>query len=253
MIPEERRRKIIKLVEEHGGVLSISSLMSLLEVSHMTVRRDVQILEEQKLLVSVTGGVQLSSILSREPTHADKEVMNADKKKKIGIEAAKRIPSNSCIYLDAGTTSLALAQIIAPRSDLVIVTNDFEVLNYLMDRTKSSVIHTGGQVLKDNRSAAGPLATKILSSLAINLAFLSASSWDARGATTPDINKVAVKETVIKASSHRILISDSTKYGQVASFITFPLTAVDEIITDDGLQDNAVRIIQNLGVAVTRV
>ncbi len=235
MNPTERRQKIIALLEDNNGVLSITDLMAMLNVSHMTVRRDLQLLEQNSVVTPVTGGVQLIGKLSTEPSHKAKEILAADEKNRIGKAAARLIPDHSCIYLDAGTTSLALAHYITEKTGLTIVTNDFEVLNYLIERTDNDIIHVGGLVLHKNRSTVGQLATKIIRSLSVDLAFMSASSFDSRNVTTPDMNKVVVKQAVMEVSRRKILICDSSKYAQIATYVAFPLSELNTVITDKNL------------------
>ncbi|MGS2612444.1 DeoR family transcriptional regulator [Acinetobacter baumannii] len=124
MIPIERHQRILALVEQRGAV-SINELTEILGVSHMTIRRDVSKLEEQGLLVSVSGGVRAVSRLAAEPSHLVKSTLQSEEKQAIGALAASHIAKNSCIYLDAGTTTLALARAILDRNDLQVVTNDF--------------------------------------------------------------------------------------------------------------------------------
>ncbi|MDZ1131260.1 DeoR/GlpR family DNA-binding transcription regulator, partial [Klebsiella pneumoniae] len=116
----------LALVEQRGAV-SINELTEILGVSHMTIRRDVSKLEEQGLLVSVSGGVRAVSRLAAEPSHLVKSTLQSEEKQAIGALAASHIAKNSCIYLDAGTTTLALARAILDRNDLQVVTNDFEI------------------------------------------------------------------------------------------------------------------------------
>ena len=214
MIPIERHQRILALVEQRGAV-SINELTEILGVSHMTIRRDVSKLEEQGLLVSVSGGVRAVSRLAAEPSHLVK------------------------IYLDAGTTTLALARAILDRNDLQVVTNDFEITQLLIDASQCGVIHTGGTLCRENRSCVGESAARTLRHLAIDTAFISASGWDSRGIFTPDENKVTVKETVSQVSARSILLCDSSKYNQVATFMALPLTRFTTIITDRHLSDAA--------------
>lgn len=253
MIPAERQHQILQMVKNNGGVISINELIASLKVSHMTVRRDVQKLEQDGLVVQVSGGIELSKKLLSEPSHFDKESMCSEEKQRIGEKAAELIPDGACVYLDAGTTSLALSQYLASRDDLTILTNDFEVMNYLMNHSGSNLIHVGGQVVKTNRSSVGPLATKIIDSVSIDIAFLSASSWDGRGVTTPDIGKVAVKQAVLKASKKHVLICDSSKYDQVATFIAFPLKELHLLITDKALAEQGRRIVEEQGIEIILV
>lgn len=231
MIPIERHQRILALVEQRGAV-SINELTEILGVSHMTIRRDVSKLEEQGLLVSVSGGVRAVSRLAAEPSHLVKSTLQSEEKQAIGALAASHIAKNSCIYLDAGTTTLALARAILDRNDLQVVTNDFEITQLLIDASQCGVIHTGGTLCRENRSCVGESAARTLRHLAIDTAFISASGWDSRGIFTPDENKVTVKETVSQVSARSILLCDSSKYNQVATFMALPLTRFTTIITD---------------------
>ena len=191
MIPAQRRQSILKALEAQG-VISINELVQALDVSHMTVRRDLQFLEKQGLVVTVSGGVQLTKRVTSEPSHQIKETLCAKEKARIGLKACDFIKDNACIYLDAGTTSLALAQNLERFEGLTIVSNDFAVINYLL------------------------------------------------GIYTPDPNKVVVKQAAVTSSQKRILISDSSKYGHVATFLAVPTQDLDVIITDDGISPLAI-------------
>ncbi|VCW78468.1 HTH-type transcriptional repressor GlcR [Klebsiella pneumoniae] len=119
-----------------------------------------------------------------------------------------------------------------------MVTNDFEITQLLIDASQCGVIHTGGTLCRENRSCVGESAAHVTPP-AIDTAFISASGWDSRGIFTPDENKVTVKETVSQVSARSILLCDSSKYNQVATFMALPLTRFTTIITDRHLSDAA--------------
>lgn len=242
MIPIQRRQTILNMVAERG-VVSISELTEQLGVSHMTIRRDLQQLEQQGTVVTVSGGVQSPQRLMNEPSHQDKESMASGQKAAIGQRAVSMVIHGSCIYLDAGTTTLALARQLSGRNDLTVVTNDFVIANFLLDHSDCTIIHTGGTVCRENRSCIGEAAAQALRNLAIDQAFISASSWGPRGITTPAEDKVAVKHAVASASRQRILLCDSSKYGQVATYLALPLSTFDTVITDAELPDAARKLL----------
>lgn len=238
MIPVERHQQILALVADRG-VVSIAELTERLGVSHMTIRRDVQKLEEQGAVLSVSGGVRSADRLAAEPSHLTKSALYNEEKRAIGRTAARQIPRNSCIYLDAGTTTLALAREVVDRDDLLVVTNDFMVANLLMGASQCRVIHTGGTVCRENRSCVGESAARSLRHLAIDIAFISASCWGPRGLFTPDEDKVMVKQAVSEVSSKRVLLSDSSKYNRIATFLALPLESFDRVVTDTHLSESA--------------
>lgn len=123
MIPAERQKTLLNLISKQS-VISINNLVNILGVSHMTVRRDIQKLEEDGKVISVSGGVQLLERLSSEPTHDDKSLLATTEKAAISKKAVELIQKHSTIYLDAGTTTLEIAKQIANRNDLLVITND---------------------------------------------------------------------------------------------------------------------------------
>lgn len=242
MIPLERRQFILQQAAVRG-VVGIYELAEMLNVSHMTIRRDLEKLQKDGAVVLVLGGVQISKKLSAEPEHMVKESLAAEEKLRIAKAALEYIPRNGCIFLDDGTTALALAQLISDREDLTVVTNDFVIMDYLSEHSVCQIFHTGGLVRKRYHYSVGEMATKIIKSMTFDVSFMSASSWDERGVTTPDIEKIAVKQAAIFSGRQAILICDRSKYGQMATFIAFDLKDIDLIISDDKLPKQACDVI----------
>lgn len=249
MIPSERQQRIIDLVAKKG-VISINFLVETLNVSHMTIRRDIQKLEEKGMIMSVSGGIQSLEKLSFEPSHIKKSQMFEEQKDKISQCAVKYIPSNASIYLDAGTTTLAIAKQITHIPDLLVFTNDFVIANYLIEYGCCKIIHTGGTICRENYSSVGTFAARMLSEIYVDIAFISTSSWSLQGLSTPDENKIAVKKIIANSCGKRILVTDSSKYGKIATFSVLPLTIFDVIITDSNLSENAIKAIKEQNLVI---
>lgn len=252
LIPAERQKKILHIIQQQG-IVSIASLVKNMNVSHMTIRRDIQKLEELGKVISVSGGVQLLERLVSEATHNDKSLLFHLEKKQIGIAASKHIPLNSTIYLDAGTTTLEIAKQISSREDLLIITNDFAIANFLIDNSNNELIHTGGKICKANRSSIGELSAQFLRKITIDIAFVSTSSWNLQGLTTPDENKIPVKHAIAQSSQTKILVTDSSKYGKIATFKLYPLDTFEKIICDDNLLDNVKEKIKQMNIKLITV
>ncbi|MGY3859683.1 MULTISPECIES: DeoR/GlpR family DNA-binding transcription regulator [Aeromonas] len=250
MIPVERQQQILHLLAERG-VVSIVELTDLLQVSHMTIRRDIQKLEQMGRVLSVSGGVSLSQRIKSEPSHATKRSLMQGAKLAIARLAAAQVAEGCTVYLDAGTTSLELARELALREDLMVVTNDFMVCAYLIEHGRCRLYHTGGQVIRDNQSCAGEATAHFLRNLHLDVAFLSSSSWDGQGISTPSEQKVPVKRAVVESAASRILICDSSKYGKVGTFNVVGWDAIDQVITDDQLPDSARELLAQHGVKLT--
>ena len=249
MIPAERHRTILSLLSAHE-VISINELADRLQVSHMTIRRDIAKLEELEKVTSVSGGVQLTQILESEPSHDIKSVLKSNEKSVIGYIASQLIPKKSTIYLDAGTTTLEIAHHIAQRDDLLVITNDFVISAYLSRHGECELYHTGGRVDKANQSSIGGKVAEFLASMNIDIAFISTSSWNLNGISTPSEPKVVVKKAIASAAQKNILISDSSKYGRVATFHAIGIKCFDTIVTDTEFPVHVQNELEDKGIKV---
>ncbi|SUG36881.1 DeoR family transcriptional regulator [Salmonella enterica subsp. arizonae] len=186
--------------------------------------------------------------MAQEPSHQIKTELGTPQKAAIGKLAASLVQPESCIYLDAGTTTLAIARQLVTMNKLTVVTNDFVIADYLMDNSGRTIIHTGGAVCRENRSCVGEAAATLLRGLMIDQAFISASSWSVRGISTPAEDKVAVKRAA--ASRQKILVRDATKYGLVATWLALPLSEFNQIVIDDGLPESAIRALAKVDISL---
>lgn len=252
LIPEQRRELIVKHLRREQ-VLSFPQLASLLDVSHMTIRRDVAALEEEGRVLSVPGGAKIASRLIVEPSHAEKALVDAGEKSAMAAAAAALVADGMTIYLDAGTTMLAMVPYLAARRDLTVVTNDLTIVRELIDHPSIELISIGGRVDLANQSTVGRLAAEMIRQLGVDIAFISTSSWDLkRGLTTPVESKVDVKQAAMSISSENVLVAGSSKYGSFAKYKVVDLGRFDLIVTDAGLSQNVTSGIQALGVTVNR-
>lgn len=247
VIPDQRRERLLRALHREK-VLSVHQLTELLGVSHMTVRRDIAALEEEGHAVPVPGGVKLATNVPTEPSRQDKSGLQTAEKRAIARAAAGFVEDDMVVYLDAGTTTLAILPELAGRSGLTIVTNDFVIVEGLASTT-AAVIHIGGFVDHANRSTVGNLAARMLEYLNLDLALVSASSWSLKhGVTTPSPGKVDVKRAAMASATDRILLADSSKYGQFSAYTAVELSEFDAIVTDERLHEHARDAIEGRGI-----
>ncbi|GAA1314552.1 DeoR/GlpR family DNA-binding transcription regulator [Pseudonocardia xinjiangensis] len=248
LIPDQRREKLMRSLRR-DTVLSVAQLTELLGVSHMTVRRDIAVLEREGRAYSVPGGVRHASPMHEEPTFATKAGTELAEKAAIAQVAEALLHDDMTIYLDAGTTTGALVPAIRARSGMTVITNDNVIVEDLTGSATVDVIHTGGRLDHTNRSTVGRLAAQTLRQLNTDLAFISTSSWDlSRGVTTPTEAKVEVKLAALDGASESVLLATSTKFGTFGMYDVVPLRRFDRIVTDDRLQAAAADGIRDLGV-----
>jgi DeoR/GlpR family transcriptional regulator of sugar metabolism len=239
LIPDQRRELMLRLLGRQP-VLSVAQLTEALGVSHMTVRRDIAVLEREGRAFSVPGGVRIASALRHEPSFTDKSLVEQPEKQAMARRAAELVSNDMTIYLDAGTTLLALVPHLLTRSGLTVVTNDFNAVDALAGAEHVEVIHVGGRLDHENRSSVGSLAAATLQQINVDMAFISTSSWDLhKGTTTPSASKVEVKRAALGSAASSVLVAGSSKYGQVGMYRVAPLSAFDLVITDDRLSEAA--------------
>ncbi|MFA0080694.1 DeoR family transcriptional regulator [Vibrio breoganii] len=252
MIPAERQKKILSLISQRE-LLSISELVEELSVSHMTIRRDIAKLEKQGKVVSVSGGVQRSKLLHGESSHNEKVKQRCFQKSSIGYRASDMIPNDAVVYLDAGTTTLEIARNIAKRGDVTVLTNDFAISDFLIQQGTCNLYHSGGYVDRGNRSCVGLNTASFFDSFNIDIAFVSSSSWNLRGLSTPNEQKVAVKQAIVSASSKSVLVTDSSKYGTVAAFHALNISEFDTVVSDSNLPESTKEDLEAKGIEVVIV
>lgn len=256
MIPAERQQAILDMLEANGTASIVDAAVRL-GVSQMTIRRDMQTLEERGQLIIVTGGAKRVERITSELSQPEKRMLHYAEKSSIAAKAVSLIRPGMAVFVDAGTTSLAIAEKLALRQDLcesvLVVSNDFTVCAYLMAHTQCLLYHTGGEVLRENQSCSGESAARFVSRLNLDLAFLSTSSWDANWISTPSENKVVLKVAARKAARHAFLVTDSSKYGKIGLFNILRITELDGIITDANLPENACATLSRAGVNLMTV
>jgi len=249
MIPAERRRAILALLNNQE-MISINQLTQQFSVSHMTIRRDIGNLESDGRVISVSGGVQLTKSIHSELSHDAKATQNQYEKVNIGMLAASLVEHSMTIYLDAGTTTLEIAHQLAHRDDIMVVTNDFAIATFLINNSKCNLYHTGGKVDRENQSCVGSKASNLIKEINMDIGFVSTSSWSQSGLSTPNEDKVGVKQSVISSSKVNYLVCDSSKYGKIATFHAIDLDCFDKVITDSSFPSQSVQDLAAQGVEV---
>ncbi|MYW63234.1 DeoR/GlpR transcriptional regulator [Streptomyces sp. SID8379] len=199
----------------------------------MTVRRDIAELERQALVFSVPGGVRIAGHVNTEPSFQDKTLVDRSEKQAMAALAAELVRDGMTVYLDAGTTLLAMVPALARLNSLTVVTNDFTTVDRLMTAPHLDLVHIGGQVDVDNRSGVGRLAAATLRQLALDIAFISTGSWGLlRGVTTPSEPKVEVRQAAMESAGTSVLVTGSSRFGTFGRYRVAPLAAFDTVVTD---------------------
>lgn len=222
-----RRESIVALLEEQDGA-RVADLADYFEVSALTIRRDLDALEQKKLVMRHYGRVFLVNTLGRPA--GSRHVMA---KIAIAKEAARHVCDGDAIFLNASSTALEMIEYIDAQ-DVSIITNNSKVM--LLHRPlQHSVILTGGDARPPRASLTGQLALDTIRRYKTSKCFLGCSGISATaGLTSNTINEPAVDALMLEHSLERYVLLDSSKIGAELTYPIAPAKMADVVITDDG-------------------
>ncbi|MGG1290242.1 DeoR/GlpR family DNA-binding transcription regulator [Bacillus smithii] len=234
MLPKERRRWI-ELEIMNQGKVDIEKLSKQLNVSAMTIRRDLAELEKEGKVVRIHGGAIYPKSLIQETPYIEKKGKNIGQKKAIARRALEFIPKRANIILDSGTTTMEMAKLLKDREDLTIITNDIKIAAKLTE-SRLKVIVTGGELQNNVGTLYGWPTQEFLKNIHADIFFLGAHAVDIEsGVTAPTFEKSFIKRLMIQAAETTWLLADSSKFNQKAFSFVCDLSIFEGIITDSGL------------------
>ena len=241
MLAQQRQTAIFDLIRQHGGV-RVSQLVSEFGVSDMTIRRDLEVLAERGLIDKVHGGATLAGPGSaEEPGFAAKSIRQQAEKRAIAEQAAKLVEPGMAIALSAGTTTAALAALLADVHGLTIVTNSIPVADalYHNPHADQTVVLTGG-IRTPSDALTGPVAEAAISALNVDLLFLGVHGMSPRtGLTTPNMLEAGINRRLISAARRLVVLADHTKWETIGIATIAVLADADVLITDAKLPMDA--------------
>ncbi|WP_088052549.1 DeoR/GlpR family DNA-binding transcription regulator [Virgibacillus dakarensis] len=236
MVPVDRRKWILDLLSKSEKI-DIDQLAEQLNVSAMTIRRDLTYLEENEKVIRTHGGAILNKPTVLETPFQAKEGKFSNEKREIAKIALNYIQDHSTILLDSGTTTLEIAKRIKDKQNITVVTNDIKIAAELMD-SEAKVIVTGGEIQNNIGTLFGPLTEYTLENLHVDLFFLGAHAVDLEaGVTVPTFEKASAKRLMIKAAETTWLVVDSSKFDQKSFAKVCDLSLINGVITDDGVNN----------------
>jgi DeoR/GlpR family transcriptional regulator of sugar metabolism len=236
MLLEERHQSILHLLDTQGTV-SVVELVARFDVSEMTIRRDLDLLERRGYLRRVHGGAITDRGRSFEPSFLARSTVNQDLKERIGKAAAGLVNPGDSLILDVGTTTLEIARHLVNKNELTIITPCFQIANVLAGNSNIRLILAGGILRPKELSMYGPLAERAFNDYFVDKLFLGASGVDfTAGLTEFNLEDTLVKHAMLRSAKHVILTVDSSKFNRVAFTSIAPLSIVHTIVTDTNLE-----------------
>lgn len=231
----EKRRKLIFDLLARDGHESIEALAQAMGVSSMTIRRDLAQLEEHGQIRRTHGGAMAISENLGEISldYQIRQRQNAQIKRLIAHAAADLVESGDVIFLDAGTTVLAMTEFLAKRESLTIVTHSLPVAEKMSGRPGINVFLLGGLVRHDLMSTIGHQTEDFLSSFRVDKAFIGTGGVDlVRGLTHSNLEEIPLKRTAARIARKAIVLADQSKLGKAGLIYFLTLNEIDLLITD---------------------
>ena len=234
MTPEFRKKRIMEELSVKGKV-DILDLVKLLDVSAMTIRRDLDELEKQKKLIRTHGGAAIPEAIIAEQSYIQKISEAHPQKMEIAEIAIGLVKDGMTVFLDSGTTNFEIAKRLKRRENLTIVTNDIKIAAELMD-SKVVVIMLGGKIQNGVGAVFGSYAENMLKEIHVDILFLGAHAvHPTLGITSATLEKASIKRMMINSSEVVYLVVDAQKFGKKAFAKIASIDSVTAIITDQTL------------------
>lgn len=240
--PDQRQALIYQILQENGRVVC-SELATRLGVSEHTIRRDLHELSKDGVCKKVYGGAVISLAESEEISV--RKTKNAANKSRIAQTCARLVKSGSCIFIDTGTTNLAMAEALPAELALTVVTNSPEIATVLLQKPLYEVIMLGGQVQRSSGGCVGASAIAQLQGILFDQGFIGGCAMAPEpGLTGFDYADCEFKKAVIKQCNETIVALTADKIPAVARYVVADSSAIDVIVVEENISKEYVTAFQ---------
>lgn len=254
-MPTSKRRALIEQRVVSDGEIDFASLASEFQVSEMTIRRDVNALEDKGVVRAVKGGAIALVGKSSEPTFETRAAQAATEKAHMAGAVLDLLRPHETVILDSGSTVLAVARALrGHQRELTVVTPSLLVAAELADDPGTTVLLAGGQVRAGELSLIGTETEATFGLYNCDAYVMGIAGVDARrGITEYHREEANVKKAAMAASDRVIVVADMTKLGRVQLMNVAAFTDIDAIVTDGPVDHPALRAAAEAGVQVVHV
>lgn len=233
MLNKEREQEILNILKTSKGFVSVKQLCDTLFASESSIRRDLKALESRGLIKRSYGGASIEVSASSIVNFSHRSEENAEAKRAIAKKAVRLIRDGDVVFLDQSSTSFYVALEIVDKSSLTVVTNNIEILMLLAD-SGLRVISSGGFLSNDNRNCLiGGEAQRTFEGIYADIMFFSVKAVTEDGDVTDcSAEEIAVRNSMMKNATKKVLLCDSSKFGKRAVFKQCTLDDVDLVISE---------------------
>jgi DeoR family transcriptional regulator, aga operon transcriptional repressor len=246
----ERRNRALKMLKENGQV-AVSELSELLDVSEVTIRKDLQYLEKRNLLIRTHGGAMQNDYLVHDQHFEEKSKHFHEEKRRIGEAAANLVKDGDTLILDAGTTIMQVARHLHGKRKLTILTSAVNIAMELNRIPDIQLIMLGGVIRPTSAAVVGPFAESMVSEHYCSKLFLAGDGFDPEfGLTTTNALEAHLNRVMIKSAQETVVVMDSSKFGRRGLSRICGMDSISTIITDPGIPDGIRRMLDDREINV---
>ncbi len=245
----DRHKKILELLSDNEEV-SVQAMAEKLQVSSVTIRQDLNLLEEQGLLKRVHGG----AILKDADNLDIRMAIHYDTKLRIARKAAGFVKPGETVLLESGSINALIAREIVKKDHVTIITTNLYIARQFRDEPNARIVVAGGIYQHVSESLVGSITRLSIDHLNFNKAFLGIDGFTREtGFTSRDLLRADISSYIIRKGRQNFIVSDSSKFGQLELTTICHPAEIDYVITDKGLDDVFDRPLLAKGVKVVRV
>jgi DeoR family ulaG and ulaABCDEF operon transcriptional repressor len=250
MHERERHRIILSAVQEKS-VVTVQDISELTEASEATIRRDIAALHVQGKIRRVRGGAeavhppQLGNLAGR-PFRVSESV-NSDKKRAIARAAVDLCDPGDAIIINGGTTTFQMVHFMASHR-MQVMTNSFAIAEHLVKHSKNTVTVPGGVIYREQSLILSPFDNDAIRNFYARRFFIGAQGVGPLGIMEADAQIIQREQKLMHQADELIVMVDSSKFRRRSSLILCPLDRVTTVITDEGVSEESVRMIEDAGV-----
>ncbi|WP_320128292.1 DeoR/GlpR family DNA-binding transcription regulator [uncultured Sphaerochaeta sp.] len=233
-IPAGRHQYILSLINKNGTV-NVADLAGELEVSELTIRRDLDQMAKDGLVERTHGGAAARRNLPVEPDYLQKASEFPDEKEAIGKLVATLIEEGDTLYVNSGSTTFeAIRAIVALGKKVTIVTNNIDAIWLCKEQEQIRLILAGGVYRPRSHSVSGSLSSYIVSEVYANKAIIGVDGFSlTAGLSTPVLEEAETTRAMIEHTVGKVIVvACGNKIGVVSNFKTVSLDRVDVLVTD---------------------
>ena len=249
----ERHQHILEKLKKDSKV-NILDLIEEMGVSGVTIRKDLKLLEDKHLMYRVRGGGSINNPYAGDRPIYEKELINAEEKKRIARAAIDLIAETDSIMIGSGTTVFEVARALYPPKHLTVITPALRVGLELSNRTNVEVLQLGGLIRPNSSSVMGDYAMSMLENISCGIFFLGVDGIDPSfGMSISNLTEAALNQKMIETAQTIVVLADSTKFDRRGLGRICGLEQVHYIITDRNVSNNTVKALKERDIKVILV